>query len=519
VAFSWNGESQDNWDIYVKLIGPGPPLRLTSSPHPDMAPAWSPDGRGIAFRRSLGGGRAVLLLVPSLGGPEQTLTELLYIEDGAWARPAWSPDGKWIAFSDREPGDRAAAIFVLSLVSGRRRRITNPPVESNWDRYPAFSPDGRTLAFSRAASVNDGDLFTIPFSDAGDSQSPARLTSQRGVKLSPVWTGDGKEILYSNVVGGQTYSLWRVPVHGGAQAGPRRLAALPDATLPAIAPAARRLAYTRRWRDLEIYRVRLPGGAPARFISSTRSEENPRYSPDGRKIAFRSDRSGDLELWVSDSDGSNASQLTSFGGVGATGVNWSPDGRRIAFRSTVHGHGDIFVIGADGGVPQRITTEPTEEAMPAWSRDGKWLYFASNRGGADQVWKAPSDGGPARQVTIAGGMYSVESPDGRFLYYTKVHGQRSGVWRMPVVGGEETRVLESVRWSGFDVSEEGIYFTPGDGPPAVQFLRFTTGRIEPVARVDKPTAVGLTLSPDRRSILFAVMEHEGSDLMLVESFR
>jgi Tol biopolymer transport system component len=282
----------------------------------------------------------------------------------------------------------------------------------------------------------------------------------------------------------------------------------------------RRLAYVRYWRDLNIWRVQIPGGIPAPFISSTHSEENPKFSPDGRRIAFRSDRSGNNEIWVCDSDGSNAVQLTAFAGPVTADLNWSPDGRRLAFKSSAHGHGDIYVIDAEGGTPRRLTTEPSDDLMPSWSRDGQWIYFASNRSGTDQIWKMPAAGGAAVQVTRQGGFYSQESPDGRFLYYGKGRDPTTSLWRMPVAGGEETRVLESVTWwMNFQVVDQGIYFIPAGKPPTIQFLRFTTGRIEPVTTIAKAPAAGLTVSLDGRTILFTVWEQGGQDLMLVENFR
>jgi hypothetical protein len=89
-----------------------------------------------------------------------------------------------------------------------------------------------------------------------------------------------------------------------------------------------------------------------------------------------------------------------------------------------------------------------------------------------------------------------------------------------VAGGEETRVLESVSWwMNFVVRNDGIYFIPAGTRPSIQFLRFATDRIEPVLKIGKPSAAGLTISPDRRTLLFTVYEETGSDLMLVENFR
>jgi Tol biopolymer transport system component len=389
--------------------------------------------------------------------------------------------------------------------------------------FPAFSPGGRSLVFCRHESANTGELFDIPLSAAMEPQGkPRQLTFDKYRKLTPSWTPDGQEIVYSLYA----YTLWRIriPKSGARPGNPEQLSALgSEAVLPAISKDGRKLAYTRRWRNLDIWRVELPSGTTSRFISSTRSEEIPRFSPDGRKIAFRSDRSGHDELWVSDSDGSNAAQLTALtvGDPTPRAFNWSPDGKKIAFRLTGDGDGDIYTISASGGTPQRLTTERSDESMPAWSRDGRWIYFASNRSGRAQIWKMPASGGGATQVTNQGGSYSQESPDGKFLYYAKGLMQSGEVWRMPVNGGEEKRVIDRVAASvlNFDVTGEGIYFTAPGRPSSIQFLRFSTGKIEQVALAGKPFAGGLTVSPDGRTLLFAVAEEDGSDLMLVDNFR
>jgi Tol biopolymer transport system component len=517
VAFaSFNTEGPG---IFIKLIGPGPPLRLTAG----VAPAWSPDGRWIAFRRRLPDGKSALFVIPPLGGPERKIGESAGVTDFFWEKPAWHPNGTWIAFSDRERPNEQPAIFAVSLGSGEKRRLTLPSAVSSGDMFPAFSPGGHSLAFCRNETANTGELFETSLSAAMEPQGePRQLTFDKYRKLTPAWTPDGQQIVYSLYA----YTLWRIriPKSGAPPGNAERLTSLgSEAVLPAVSKDGRKLAYTRRWRDLDIWRVDLPSGTPSRFISSTRSEEIPRFSPDGRKIAFRSDRSGHDELWVSDSDGSNAAQLTALtiGDPTPRAFNWSPDGQKIAFRLTAEGNGDIYTINASGGTPQRLTSDPSDESMPAWSRDGRWIYFSSNRSGTRQIWKMPASGGGALQVTKERGIYSQESPDGKFLYYAKSLMQQGDVWRMPVNGGEETRVVESVAASvlNFEVTGEGIYFTAPGRPRSVQFLRLSTGKIEQVGLPDKPFAAGLTVSPDGRTLLFAVAEEDGSDLMIVDNFR
>ena len=138
--------------------------------------------------------------------------------------------------------------------------------------------------------------------------------------------------------------------------------------------------------DANIWRLSLSGpgvatGPPARFIASTRLDAAAQYSPDGKRIAFESDRSGVHGIWVSDADGSNAVELFSRAGAGSGTARWSPDGQRIAFDSNPEGNLDIYVIRASGGKPIRLTTDPADDDAPSWSRDGNWVYFASKRTG------------------------------------------------------------------------------------------------------------------------------------------
>jgi Tol biopolymer transport system component len=96
VAFAWDGEKGDNFDIYVKLVGAGTPLRLTNNPADEYGPAWSPDGRYIAFCR-VQGEHSDIWMIPALGGAERRLGESAACRSGL----SWSPDGKFLALSDR----------------------------------------------------------------------------------------------------------------------------------------------------------------------------------------------------------------------------------------------------------------------------------------------------------------------------------------------------------------------------------------------------------------------------------
>ncbi len=523
IAFAWRREGSDNHDIYVKVVGSGEPLQLTSGPPEDVAPAWSPDGRQIAFYRRSKDGTGIYTVSP-FGGSERNLAQLgggLPTPRGGYAplQLSWSRDGELLAFPDQDSPEKPYSIWLLSLATGAKRRLTSPPAGWLGDGSPAFSPDGQTLAFVRVRAVGRADMYLAP---AGGGE-PRRLTLADRHIDGLAWTADGREIVFSS-----RGDLWRVSKSGGT---PQLVPGIGGGRLPAIPRGGRRLVFARETRDTNIWRVEAPEtkGAvmPAtRLIASTRLDENPYFSPDGSRIAFTSSRSGSYQVWLCKSDGSNLVQLTFVSAPGGAQLSsWSPDGRNIAFNSLLKGNWDIYVISSEGGAPRQLTADAAEDAWPNWSQDGRWIYFFSNRTGVSQVWKIPAEGGTPVQVTRNGGYTATESPDGKFVYYAKDRGVND-IWRVPVEGGEEVLVAknQSGRWTA---TEKGLYYigqangaAPAGGKWFIQCFDFATGRVKPVAALEKePLGLPPAVSPDGRTFLYTQVDAHETDLMLVENFR
>jgi Tol biopolymer transport system component len=525
IAFAWNGEKGDNFDIYIKLNNAAtPPLRLTSDPADDLYPEWSPDGSYIAFVRQ-SGTQITIFTIPALGGPERKLYSgstgffSLYEYGNALS---WSPDGKYLAFSGREAANEPNGVFLLSIETLEKRRVTTAPSGYLGDSTPAFSPDGRTIAFFRWVTVGPADVYLVPATGGEVKRLTFDGRSCRGL----AWTADGRDIVFSSWpswLSNTGLRLLRISASGG---NPVPLAAGEEnACTLAISKRGDLLAYSQEFGDTNIWRLGLRGeGArvSTRLISSTRQDFGPQYSPDGKRIAFTSARSGSNEVWVCDSEGLNAIQLTSFSGPDVGSPRWSPDGRYIAFDSKATGNRDIYVIGADGGKP-RILTEGADDVRPSWSQDGRWIYFGSNRNGDWQIWKVAVEGGKAIQVTQHGAREAFESVDGKFLYYSKGFGV-PGIWRVPSAGGHEEKVLETGIQGFWALTSDGIYFIdPKVTPrPAIEFFNFATRRITQIARVEKDLQLvypSMAIASDGRFLLFVQVDSLESDIMLVENFR
>ncbi len=320
-----------------------------------------------------------------------------------------------------------------------------------------------------------------------------------------------------------------MPISEGAS--PVRLTAQNEVLGLALSGRSGRLVFAQSRRELDIYRVDLDAsGGAARgstpLIVSSRYDRFPKYSPDGKRIAFVSLRTGAWQLWVSDSEGANPAQLTSFQRGEVSQVVWSPDGRQIGFVAASEGPEYAYTVSADGGMPHRMEALGTDVRRWAWSRDGRWILFASSRSGTLQIWRMPAAGGAPEQLTRQGYGFVrpfAQSPDGKLIYYPRP----DGVWSVAIDGIAERQIFKLERDAeitnpGFEPANSGIYFVGGGTsrkPGTLMFYRFSDKSIHKVTGVESPSSFGLSLSPDGKHLLYTKFTGIGADLMLVENFR
>ncbi len=513
VAFTWTGKSPAGVrNLYVKLIGSDSLLRLTNTPKDDYLPTWSPDGKRIAFIRTADY-RFSLFVVSALGGPEQEIARgkpgLDYYDVN------WSPAGDVLATAENDH------VITITL-QDRHERVLTSPEKGDKDGGPKFDPSGRRIVFLRYRASAPNELLLIPATGG-----TPRVLDRTGTIQSYCWNSDGKSIVLAG--------------HAAADGSELRLLRIADGSISplnvretnAASPDIRGnlLAYTRRifnvniWGESTAAAAAGPSSRAAAVIASSRRDHSPQFSPDGKSVVFASTRSGSVQIWRADRSGDNAVELT-FGADSTVGTpRWSPDGRRIAFDAGLKGEQpDIYVVGADGGPTRRITKDPAMDILPSWSSDGRWIYFCSNRDGQQDIWKISPDGGHPVLVT-RNGWESFASADGRYLYFSDPTEQKT-IHRLDLTTGAQLALPQlgdagARRYWG--LAEHAIYFVNTlENPHWVQRFDLATGHISKVRQIGKIIIYGpggLAVSRDGRNLLWVQVDQDDQDIMLARNFR
>jgi Tol biopolymer transport system component len=517
IAFSWDGEKADNYNIYVKLVGETHALQLTTDPASDDSPVWVPGGKRIAFRRS--DPHAGIYTVSALGGAEQKLSEFTSRD-----QMSWSPDGKWLAVSstlEAASPPVPGAIFLLPVDGGEPRRISNPKAPA-FDLNPSFSPEGEQLAYAHCLGSGSCDIYVQDLDSTNVPRGSARRVTNQGIHNSGLaWGRNGKSLIYggSSLAGGRPY-LWHVGLDGYRP--PDRLdIAGAVASFPSFSAISNRLVFQRDQRDEDIWQYRV-GGDTKPLIVSSLADKGPQFSPDGRKIAFESNRGGTAEeIWVAQAEGSRSVQMTHDLGRDQGSPQWSPNGGWIAFDSQGQdGHWDIYVMQESGGRPRRLTPGTWDAKVPSWSHDGKWIYFCSDRSGRQEIWRVPLGGGAEEQLTEEGGFLAYDSTDSTTLFCIKA--PSSPLFAKPLSGGRERQVLDWITQRAFFPIADGIYYFGGrneKGQYPLDFFQFSTQTNKMLANIDGPVTSGMSVSPDRTTVLFTKTAASKTNLMMIENFQ
>jgi Tol biopolymer transport system component/DNA-binding winged helix-turn-helix (wHTH) protein len=531
IAFAWNGDPAQRakgFDLYVKALGSETLLRLTQHPSESLSPTWSADGTQIAFHR-IAGADTGIYVVPALGGPERKLrptrmpsTSFSFIGRNYFTFISWSPDGKWIAFADSPQKEEPARIYLLSTETLEARQIPISPICVG-EGMPAFSHNGEYLAYWCFLSKN-GDAVLHSLSIPGGQ--PKTISSSLGFPNGLTWSADDEKVIYSLYSlgnGNFTAGLGELTVADGST---KQLAFAGSAMLPTTSLRGDKLAYSSLSTTLNIWRRDLlhPESPAVELIPSSRAQFDAQYSPDGKRIAFSSMRSGVQGVWISSDDGSNLVQISNPHDQSGS-PQWSPDGNKIAFdsRPSALDRWEIYVADVAEGRPRKLTTNLSDVIRPHWSRDGRWIYFTSQESGSMGVYRCPASGGDAVELTKdIDGFGPQESFDGRTVYFaSRFSKPLLRKVSLPALPGMSSEVegLPRLSHAGlWTLSPGGIYFVPAEEPRSLRYFDFATRQLRPIFDLDEYFGSGLSVSPDGRWIIYSKVSDVKSDIMLVDHF-
>ena len=431
-------------NLFLKQYQSGEERQLTHGPRDDIQAAWSPDGKVIALVRSsmpngklepgdvLGWyaeGGDVWTVTPESGQETQLLS-------GAF-NPSWSPDGSHLAVDADFGGPHR--IWITDANGRNPRQVTNDSSEVVVHMSPRWSPDGKRLVFRRIQQQKS-DIVVVDVATGATRW----VTHDDVVDVNPAWSASGTLHLLLFSARRRPQSLASPGRIGRAAASaPQQLTTgAGDDLEPAVSPDSKRLAFSVSRIEADIWRLPIapgsgkPTGAAEAVIATTRVESRGAWSPDGRSIAFNSDRLGDMNLWLHAADGSDR-QLTR-GPGGDYQPNWAPDGKTIAFFSSRAGQNDIWTVDVADGSLHRLTTDAGIHINPFFSPDGRRIAYQEDRDGRFQLWVMNADGSNPRQLSTAGvaGHFMRWSADGQSVIFraeppggTQILCSRRGDWR------------------------------------------------------------------------------------------
>jgi len=458
---AYSSDQNGAFDIYVKPLAGGREVQLTTDGD-NYEPAWSPDGKLIAFYSRKRGG---IWLIPPLGGSPRLLTEF-------GSHPAWSKDSRKIAFQSDPLTDLGTAAFpamppstiwTVSVQGGNPTQVTYPGKPSGGHGSPSWSPDASRIAFS-STMTGLREIWSV----AADGNDLQRLTTDGG--MDPIYAPDGRFVYFSGGFSTRTFHVQRIPLSpSGAALGQPELAMDTGQVLPrnltfsadgkSIAYAA--LSSTSAIGSVEISPATSAAlGPPQRLTFDTAFRKSaPLFSPDGKTIAFGGVQIGsDSNVWTMDSAGKNARPVDVYT-TNFVLPGWFPDGRRIGVVGRYdNNRRTLNALDLESGKRTPLREVGPPDAAFRLSPDGKQVAFDSTQGGALNTWVEPVAGGPARQITFDKEMmgFPCWSPDGKFLALEGKRGDDTQLFLIPSDGGEPVQLTHDrgLDWA-HDFSPDG----------------------------------------------------------------
>jgi Tol biopolymer transport system component len=454
-AIAYSSDHDGSFELYVKQLTPGGrEIQLTSDRKGNFQPAWSPDGKTIAFYKRDSGG---IWVMPSLGGTAKQLLEF-------GSHPVWSPDGMTLAFQSDPLNDingtanlamPPSTIWKVSARGGSPEKLTNAGTPPGGHSSPSWSPDGKRIVFV-TNSFSGSQLWYV---SADGVERKLVLDSD---VFDPIFAPDGGAIYYTGSLD-SGWVLWKLPISEktGEPVGDPVVVKDTGSILYrhlSISSNGKRMVCSALSMQSNLRSISVSPesgaavGEPFAVTEDTSFRKStPRFSPDGLSIAFPVSRAGVRRfISVTDPNGNNGKELT----VDLPLFNvpgWLPGGNRIVFLTSRKGVHMLASVDVETGKAQDIAELPADAGFPSLSPDGLQVAYHIEKAGAINTWVYNTADGQSRQITFGNSLmgFPCWSQDGKYVAVESKHGDNTDIEIVPGSGGTPIRLTagQGQSWS------------------------------------------------------------------------
>ncbi|HTK26009.1 MAG TPA: protein kinase [Pyrinomonadaceae bacterium] len=531
IAFVANKDGHPS--IWLKQLDGGEAFTRKQDDSSDKSPVWSPDGSQIAYASDRGGSRGIWR-EPALGGAATLISPV----DSPAYLSEWSKDGSTIYF------EMQRNLYALNVADGQLKKLTNFDKNQLSEHNFDISPDGKRLVYS---DIKNGQT-DIWMSDL-DGSGPVQLTNDTADDNYPIWLPDGKRVLYNSERNG----IKQICLAFTTGREPQQLTLSDsDNMLSDVSADGTRVVYISTKDDSDIWGVSLENGKEFQVTSDIGVEFWPDVSINGT-IAYQAikqisigDKLLTCELFAQQISGET--RLVQFSKNGFY-PRWSPDGKKIAFLQSDSADNSLWIASGTGGDARRFTeggvrfggyaTLPYSRVQTQdlqWSPDNSSLVYVAVRSGVSNIWRVAADGSGETQLTNnqdAKLLYfnPLLTPDGKGLVWLAMNlsnpkARTWGIWSLRNGNAEEIyRSDGALRIMGWAQTGNELIVTSVENkqelspfPVDVSLLKVSAagGQAQPIATLKAVYFNNIRLSPDSRTITF-VERPDGSDTIRIMS--
>ena len=520
-TIAYSGEVEGIYQIFTRSLGSPMPSQITKLGSDGLYPFWSSDGTHVFY---MSGGPESLWSVSAVGGESE-----MVVKDIAAA--AMSPDGNTLAFIRRG----TAALWISSAAGNDARKIADLPT-FGVDGFVRFSPDGRKIAAWIGNQNGFSQLWTFSFpkvegKQVGQSWERHFLRGARPFS----WMPDSRRIVFeAQTPGTSSVHLWMADLQSGALQAVT--ASNTEEAYPAVSPDGKRIAFIGAPSDFDLVEIPIDGSPMRPLVSTPRYESWPAWSPVGRQLAYTAVRNGAYEIWLADLQNGGERPLITGKDFGNELIqflaqpSFSPDGRRIAYLRFSAESSAIWVSTVEGGPPVQLAPEPdvVRQDSPTWSPDGNWIAYVSTLGDQHVLAKVrPGGSRPPENLRDVVGRFVQWSPRGDWITCITKNG-----FELISSDGQTTQHLSNAIPLVHGWSKDGAFVYGVKSDDRRRLLLFSieigTGHEKtvtdlgptPIVAVPYQTGIGLrglSLAPDGKSFAASILRAK-SDIWILEGF-